>query len=285
MKNDYAFEEDLSQAEASLGISRTLLAQEIKVSPRTLANWENGSSSPSEISLESFYSFLYHRGVRLNDIKAQLYEEENEGKKILFHGSKNGIIGPLSLEKSQPAKDFGKGFYCGENLEQSVSFVASLPSSSAYILSFDEKGLKGTEFSLDQQWMLSIAFFRGRLEKYANHPLLQQIQKRILSCDYVKAPFADNRMFEIIGEFIDGEITDEQCKHCLSATDLGKQYVFLTPKALDHVQILEHCYLAKEEKDACLKKRGEIVNIGADKVKIARSKYKGMGCYIEEILK
>ena len=33
--------------------------------------------------------------------------------------------------------------------------------------------------------------------------------------------------FEIIDRFIDGEITDVQCQHCLSATNLGKQYVFI----------------------------------------------------------
>jgi len=31
-------------------------------------------------------------------------------------------------------------------------------------------------------------------------------------------------MFEIIDSFIEGEITDVQCQHCLSATNLGKQY-------------------------------------------------------------
>ena len=33
--------------------------------------------------------------------------------------------------------------------------------------------------------------------------------------------------FEIIESFIDGEITDVQCQHCLSATNMGKQYVFI----------------------------------------------------------
>ena len=45
-----------------------------------------------------------------------------KGKKedILFHGSKAGIDGKLSLDKSKKANDFGKGFYCGESLEQSA---------------------------------------------------------------------------------------------------------------------------------------------------------------------
>lgn len=40
-------------------------------------------------------------------------------------------------------------------------------------------------------------------------------------------------MFRIIDSFIEGEITDEQCIHCLAATNLGLQYVFKTKKCLE----------------------------------------------------
>lgn len=50
-------------------------------------------------------------------------------------------------------------------------------------------------------------------------------------------------MFEIIDSFIDGEITDIQCQHCLSATNLGMQYVFVSEKALSQITLLERCYL------------------------------------------
>jgi hypothetical protein len=103
--------------------------------------------------------------------------------------------------------------------------------------------------------------------------------------DFVKAPIADNRMFEIIGEFIDGEITDEQCKHCLAATNLGNQCVFLSKEAFLHLKKLRHCYLCLPEKEASLSARSALALTGADKVKIARSRYKGRGSYIEDILR
>lgn len=133
--------------------------------------------------------------------------------------------------------------------------------------------------------MLGIAYFRGRLGSYASRPRIQKIVAKIRSADVIKAPIADNRMFEIIGEFIDGEITDEQCKHCLAATNLGSQYVFLSEKALARLTPLFHCYLCSAEKEACLAARDERNAIGADKAKIARAKYKGQGAYIEEILR
>lgn len=98
------------------------------------------------------------------------------------------------------------------------------------------------------------------------------------------ASLADNRMFEIIDSFIDGEITDEQCRHCLSATNLGNQYIFLDQKALERVHILEHCYLCQEEKEYYLYSRKDSVDMNRDKVKVARRQYRGQGKYIEEIL-
>jgi len=62
--------------------------------------------------------------------------------------------------------------------------------------------------------------FRGLLGGYKPYPLIQKIVARIRSADVVKDSIADNRMFEIIDEFIDGEIADEQRKHRLAAMRL-----------------------------------------------------------------
>ena len=92
-------------------------------------------------------------------------------------------------------------------------------------------------------------------------------------------------MFEIIDSFIDGEITDVQCQHCLSATNLGNQYVFVNDKALSQLKILRHCYLAPDEKEYYLSNKREESRVGNDKVKVARRQYRGQGEYIEDILK
>ena len=80
------------------------------------------------------------------------------------------------------------------------------------------------------------------------------------------------------------EITDVQCQHCLSATNLGNQYVFLTQRAADRIQILRKCYLASVEKEAYISVRSEDAKVSNDKVKIARRQYRGQGKYIEDIL-
>lgn len=98
---------------------------------------------------------------------------------------------------------------------------------------FDKTGMRELRLGVEQDWMLMIAFFRGKLTAYENHPMIRRILNRLNGIDYVVAPIADNRMFQIIDSFIEGEITDVQCQHCLSATNLGNQYVFLTQRAAD----------------------------------------------------
>ena len=204
---------------------------------------------------------------------------------MLFHGAKTRIEGGLRLDCSKRKNDFGTGFYCGESLEQSAMFVSTFPSSSLYMLKFNSKGLKCKEFAVNREWMLMIAYFRERLGDYANSEMIAALQKELVGVDYIVAPIADNRMFEIIDQFIDGEITDAQCPHCLSATNPGNQYVFISERGLKQVEILERCYLTAAEKESYLVSRQESYEINRDKVRVARKQYRAQGNYIEDILK
>lgn len=276
---------DIELVQELLGLSRGSLANESGVSLPTLNRWVADSSRARTQGLEAFYAYAYEKGVRLNAIKSQLYLEEASprGRKVLFHGSKSGIEGQISIERSRSNNDFGKGFYCGESFEQSAMFVAKFPNSSVYAASFNPSVLSGIEFEVDRDWMMAIALFRGRLNAYSSSPSLQRLCERVEAADYVVAPIADNRMYEIIDAFADGEITDEQCKHALAATDLGKQYVFRSKKALKTIRLLEQCYVCQPEKDAYLKSRENSSRIGRDKVKAAKREYRGRGLYIDEV--
>ena len=116
------------------------MAKEIGVSRTTLNNWITGKRNISELNLETFYNFAFQSGIRLNKIKEQLYKEELSEKQhvLLFHGAKTVLEGSISLEKSRKNNDFGQGFYCGENLEQSAMFVSAFSNSSLYMLDFNK---------------------------------------------------------------------------------------------------------------------------------------------------
>jgi len=283
---DYRIISDIDSVMEILGLTQGEYARELGISRMTLNNWLSGRSSVSLSQTKQFYEYAYSKGILLNKIKQQLYIEDNNGKNdvLLYHGAKTEIRGKLSLGYSREANDFGKGFYCGESPEQSAMFVAAYPSSSLYILSFNGEGLKKREYSVDRDWMLTVAYFRGRINDHKDSKVIKKLINGIHDLDYIVAPIADNRMFEIIDSFIDGEITDIQCQHCLSAIDLGKQYVFVSEKALDKVTLLERCYLADKEKEYYLRSRQTSFKMNQDKVKLARKQYRNQGNYIEDIL-
>ena len=284
--NDFALCTDIEIVMELLDITAKDLADNIGVTPTTISRWRKREEQVSSSNLNAFYNFAFRKGIRLNKIKEQLFKEDcGRNSIILFHGAKTYIDGLISIEKSKRTNDFGRGFYCGESLEQSAMFVANYPESSLYILEFDKTDLSYTQLNVDRDWMLLIAYFRNKLNDYAKHPVILDLLSKLEGVDYIVAPIADNRMFEIIDSFIDGEITDVQCQHCLSATNLGNQYVFVTDKALSQLQILRHCYLASDEKSYYLSYKQEESRVGNDKVKVARKKYRGKGEYIEDILK
>lgn len=284
---EYNIVQDIETVIELTGLSMEDFADELGVSRVTLNNWLCDKTDVSDKNISLFYDYTFNKGIRLNRIKEQLYAEDivNKSEVLLFHGAKTQIEGELRLDFSKKKNDFGAGFYCGESLEQSAMFVSTFPSSSLYMLKFNRVGLKGKEFSVNRDWMLMIAYFRERLGEYADAAIINELVKEVQGIDYIVAPIADNRMFEIIDQFIDGEITDIQCQHCLSATNLGKQYVFVSEKALKQIELLERCYLAESEKEFYLTSRQQSYDMNRDKVKVARKQYRHNGDYIEDILK
>lgn len=281
---NYRISEDLKLIREMLGLSQEEIASIIGLDKKTITRIENEENYPFNDTLEKIYSFAYKKGIKLNEIKEMFYKEEKPYSKIIFHGSKSLIEGKISPDVGRLTNDFGRGFYCGESIEQTTSFVSKFLDSSIYIIEFVDDDLKYQKFNVDQEWMLAVAYFRGRLNDYKNHPYIKRIINKINNSDYICAPIADNRMFRIIDRFIDGEITDEQCKHCLAATNLGNQYVFLTEKAISSLNILERCYISTLERDYYLKQKEYDLNDSDNKAKYALIKYKREGKYIEEIL-
>jgi hypothetical protein len=163
-------------------------------------------------------------------------------------------------------------------------FVSAFPSSSVYAFAFDPSGLMGLDFHVDQRWMLAIAWFRGWLGDYAEHPLVIEVREQVKTADYVTAPIADNSMFNTVNAFIEGEITDIQCQHSLSATNLGRQYVCLSLRALDALEMRQRCFLPESEKASYLETRRQESAVSNSKAKEAKRLFRNEGRYIEEVL-
>lgn len=283
---EYNFKEDLKSIREILGLTQSQIAEKIGVEQITISRNEMGKTTPSDKLLEHVYEFAFKNNIKLNRLKEMFYiENMDKNHKLLFYGAKSRIEGKLDMHKSRMNNDLGQGFYTGERYEQAISFISGFEKSSVYIFDFKEEGLKGKKYNVNQEWMMTIAYYRGALEEYENHPIIKKLIEKSCDCDYIIAPIADNRMFQIINSFIMGEITDEQCKHCLAATNLGYQYVFKSDKAIKSLKMLERCYISEKEKEYYKKMRNSDAKLGDDKVKLARIKYRGKGRYIDEILK
>lgn len=242
------------------------------------------SNVPPEI-MEKVYSFCYNNGLFINDIIWLEQKELGDDESLLLsHGSRANIKGNIRLDVSGDSNDFSDGFYCGENLKQAGMFVSNEPDSSMYIIEFNPIGLLMKKFNVSTDWMLAVAYYRETIDEYKNSDRIQSLIASIDECDFVVAPIADNRMFQIIDAFTDNQITDVQCRHALSATNLGYQFVMKNKNTLDNIKILKHLYLCNAEKNRYNIIGQEESNTSLNKAILAKKKFSGEGKYINQII-
>jgi transcriptional regulator with XRE-family HTH domain len=274
---------EISTLREILGISQKDLANKFGVSFETVNKWENGKEDIIPQKMELIYEFAEENNIRFNLIYEQLYIEMLESDEVLlFHGVKKQFDFPIDLSHSRAKNDFGIGFYLGTTFEQASTYITNVESKKVLAFNLNMKDLKVVEFKVDRNWMLAIAYYRGWIDKYENHKITKDLIKKIEEADIIIAPIADNRMFDIISEYVTNTITDMQCEHALAATNLGKQYVLKTNKAIDNLVFKRELYVCDTEKKRSLKKREELSENSMNKVSMARIEYKGKGKYIEE---
>ena len=279
--------DDIKIIRELLNISQEDFAKEIGVPFESINRWETGALTPTEKNVNMIYSYAFDNKIYLNIIHEQMLKDEfkKENDIVLFHGSKNQIIGDIDLVHSRGTNDFGSGFYLGESFDQAALYISFLNSSHIYAYLLNKKDLKVVSFDVSQDWMFAIAYYRGWLDKYKNHEKIKDLVAKIEETDIIIAPIADNKMFDLIEEFVSGMTTDVQCEHALSATNLGYQYVIKSNKALSRLSLLNEMFLSDSERKHYLTKRVELSKVSQDKVKVSRIEYRNKGNYIEEILK
>ena len=274
--SNYNFNEDISMMTELLGLSKEELFDDADI-----------DNINSKENLDKLYNFCYEHNFYVNEVKWLEYKDlfDSNSRKLLCHGSRNGITGAIRLNASGESNDFGNGFYLGETLKQAGMFVSEDENSSIYLMSFNTKDLKSIKFKVDDDWMLAVAAFRDTLGDYINNDKVQKILDKVNRADYIIAPIADNRMFELIDAFVNEQLTDKQTLYALSATHLGMQYVLKTEKTLDNLISLDRCYICPIER-ASFNKAGEIEsNTSLNKAILSKYKYKDQGKYISELLR
>lgn len=207
----------------------------------------------------------------------------NQNFLILYHGSKGGLKGDIE-PRSRIHCDFGRGFYMGETFLQPLTLICNNDDAIFYILDVDLSGLKVLEIDIDLDWALLVAYHRGKMEGYENSELFKKYQNMTRGYDMVIGYIANDRMFYVLEQFFEGQITDQALIQSLSALKLGRQYVALTEKACSQINVIDKIQLSKQERQYLVEKsyqqREEGINLANDICK----KNRRAGLFFDEIL-
>ena len=208
----------------------------------------------------------------------------------LFHGSKGGIIGELSVvspnkSRDKNPSDFGDGFYLGTNINQAKGVCIEHPEPVLY-----EMRVKFSEIPEDkilvlnnEQWLYTVLACRKKSQVFSSLELAEEIINLINGYDIVIGTIADDRMNDAINEFNDGGLSDKGLENCLNYIDYGMQVVIKTKRINDIVQIVNEKRIFGAEADEVREHMYQDRKKSRNIVKEMKSKYRREGLYIDEI--
>ena len=236
-----------------LGLSQADFAEKLGVNFATVNRWENGRAVPTKLAQAKLYDYCKEQGVPVYQFVLDKIAKESadvnleDGRVLLYHGSKSGIVGDIA-PKSREMCDFGKGFYMGTEPGQPLTLICDFDKSKFYIVSIDTNALDTVEIKADLDWAMLVAFHRGRMDKIKGTSFYEKYSRIDAGKDLVIGSIANDRMFYVLDNFFMGNITDMALVNSLSALKLGKQYVATTEKACAAVRIEREISLSMMER-------------------------------------
>lgn len=279
----------IKQIRNDLNMSQSEFAKRLGVSFATVNRWENGHSVPSKIAQTRLYEVCCEKNIPVYEMVLNKIQQAannidlDENRKLLYHGSKSGIVGSIS-PKSRRQCDFGAGFYMGTDPNQPLTLICDYEKAKFYLVSICMENLKILEIGTDIKWAMAVAYNRGKMEQIKQTELYHKYRTMMADKDFIIGSIANDRMFYVIDNFFVGNITDEALVKSLSALGLGKQYVAVSQKGCDAVRVEAEITLSYIERLAIKKiaeeKRLKGVSLAND---ICKS-YRRDGKFFDEIL-
>lgn len=279
----------IKQIRTYLNISQTELAEQLNVTFTTVNRWENGRAVPNKLAQAQLYDLCKAKSVPVYDMTlsriadAAKDVELEEGRVLLYHGSKSGINGSIQ-PISRKQCDFGSGFYMGTEPVQALTLICDFEKSKFYIVSVDMNELAQLDVPPDIDWAMLVAFHRGKMEKIKDTSFYNKYRSMAQNKDLVIGSIANDRMFFVIDNFFVGTITDAALVNSLSALQLGRQYVAISQKACDAVRIEKEITISHLERlflqEVSAENRTKGVSLANDICK----NYRREGKFFDEIL-
>lgn len=198
----------------------------------------------------------------------------------LYHGS-NKVVDKPKYNGSRDKTDFGKGFYltANENQARRWSIKGEINIVNSYDLNLE--GLKVYEFKLNLEWLLFIIYNR-KIGDFDFNILKERFSFLELH-DVLVGPTADDRMYNTLEEFFDGDISLEKTLDILNCMDLSKQYLIKSSLGIKNLQYVDSYTLkGKLLENIMLEDKNFMSNI-RNKVKLYQRKSYKDEQYIEHI--
>lgn len=268
---------------SELKLNQEQFALKIGVSPITVNRWENGKAMPTTMAQNIIYQLCRDVEINLAEYVDSRYTLRTEGT-VLYHASRNGLSGKIQ-PISRNHCDFGQGFYMGTEPIQPLTLVCNEDKPVFYQLSVDLSGLKILSVDVNLDWAMLIAYYRGYMKGEEESLLYRKYAHMADGYDMITGYIANDRMYRVLTDFFEKRITDAALIASLSALNLGKQYVAVTQKACDQINVISGRELSHLEmlslKDMSEIRRREGVSL-AERIVI---EHRRDGRFFDEILK
>ena len=260
-------------------------ASALGTTPLSINRWENGKTLPNRMAQTQLYHFCKERSIDITNIIVETkVSGDTDHKLVLYHGSKKGIVGdiaPISREEC----DFGSGFYMGTSPLQPLTLICNEDKPKFYAVELDMTGLNVLNVEIGMEWAMLIAYHRKEMENAKGTAIYEKYAHMANGYDVIIGYIANDRMYTELSRFFNKTLTDVALINCLSALDLGKQYVAVSGKACKQIKILKEEPLSQLElallRDMSAKRRKEGIAL-AEQIEV---QYRREGKFFDEILR
>lgn len=265
-------------------LNQEQFAAELGTTPQSINRWENGKTEPNKMAQKQLFHFCAEHRIELGEMIVNGKEYAEPCKQlVLYHGSKKGIVGDIA-PISRDECDFGAGFYMGTGTLQPLTLICSEAEPKLYTVSLDTSGLNILNLDINLDWAMLIAYYRKEMDRVSGSPIYEKYAHLTDGYDLVVGYIANDRMYTELARFFRGDISDTALLHCLSALDLGKQYVAISEKACRQIRILKEEPLTQLElsvlEDMSAKRRKEGIRL-ADEI---TKQHRREGQFFDEII-
>lgn len=196
----------------------------------------------------------------LTTISLQRYNKQKDMKgsgmkKIIYHGSQNIIDNP-QFGKGARNNDFGRGFYCTENIELAKEWACAKDTDGfANVYQLDMDGLRVLNLNDGKysilNWLAALTsnrtyWQRKSIAELEKNYLNDNFQVNIEDYDIIIGYRADDSYFSFTQDFVSNLITLKQLGRAMYLGKLGEQIVLKSPEAFDRLEFLEAKPAARE---------------------------------------